>query len=291
MHTLHPTAWRNGCTILAAVLMLLAPLPCAAQSRNPQVVMDTSLGTVRLELFADKAPVSVKNFLQYADARFYDGLVFHRVIPNFMIQGGGMGPDLKEKPGRDPIVNEAGNGLSNARGTLAMARTNVPNSGTSQFFINVKDNSYLDRAKARDGAGYAAFGKVVAGMEVVDKISRVQTGQRGQHQNVPLEAVVIRSVRRANAFALAVGGSCAPGKLITITAQVDFPAPGQALTLVLPPGLNRVEGKEIQPVALADGPGLVLWKVATREPGEFTVSVRCSSGAVKSCTIKVRGAD
>ena len=291
MQTTSPIRWPSARTILAALLMLLAPLPCAAQSRNPQVVMDTSLGAIRLELFADKAPVSAKNFLQYVDDKFYDGLVFHRVIANFMTQGGGMGPDLKEKPGRAPIANEAGNGLSNARGTLAMARTNVPNSGTSQFFINLKDNSYLDRAKAQDRVGYAVFGKVVAGMDVVDKISRVQTGARGQHQNVPLEAVVIRSVRRANEFALAVGGSFVPGKLITITAQVDYPAPGQALTLVLPPGLNRVEGKEIQPIALADGPGLVLWKVSTREPGEFTVSVRCSSGAVKSCTIKVRVAE
>ena len=274
--------------LASASLMLLLQAPCTAQERNPQLVMETSLGKVRLELFADKAPLTVKNFLQYVDDKFYDGLVFHRVIGNFMIQGGGLGEDLKEKAGRAPIANEAGNGLSNARGTLAMARTVVPNSATSQFFINLKDNSFLDRAKSPDKVGYAVFGKVIDGMDVIDKISRVKTGSRGGHQDVPLEPVVIRSLRRATEFTLTVGGSFVPGKIITITAQVDFPVPGQALTLLLPPGLRRVEGKEIQPVTLSPtSSSLVLWKVRAQEPGSFTVRVRSSTGVTRGQTIKI----
>ncbi len=275
-------AVTKGCALLAGVLGLLLQSPCAAQERNPQLVMETSLGKVRLELFADKAPLSVKNFLQYADDKFYDGLVFHRVIGNFMIR-----EDLKEKPGRAPIANEAGNGLSNARGTLSMARTVAPDSATSQFFINLKDNPSLDRAKSPDNVGYAVFGRVIDGMDVIDKISRVKTGARGAHQDVPLEPVIIRSLRRATELALALGGPFVPGRPITITAQVDFPGAGQALTLVLPPGLTRVEGKEIQPVPLSFGPALVLWKVQALEPGEFAVSVRSSTGVIRSQTIKV----
>src|SRR5262249_49854819 len=145
-----------------------------------------------------KAPITVKNFLDYVDNKFYDGTIFHRVIPDFMIQGGGMEAGLKEKKGKAPIKNESDNGLSNERGTLAMARTSVPDSATSQFFINVKDNNFLDRAKARDGVGYAVFGKVIEGLDVVDKIKGVQTGNQGGHQNVPVQDVVIRSVRKAN---------------------------------------------------------------------------------------------
>lgn len=249
--------------------------------------MDTSLGKVRLELFADKAPRSVKNFLQYVDEKYYDGLVFHRVIPNFMIQGGGLGEDLKEKAGRAPIANEAGNGLSNARGTLAMARTVVADSATSQFFINLKDNSFLDKAKSRDNIGYAVFGRVVDGMDVIDKISRVKTGARGAHQDVPVEPVVIRSMRRATALTLTLSGSTSAGGLFTIAAQVDFPAAGQTLTLVLPPGLKLVEGKEIQPVPASAGLSIVLWKVRAVEPGDFAVSVRSSTGVVRSRTIQV----
>jgi cyclophilin family peptidyl-prolyl cis-trans isomerase len=280
-------ALTKNCALLTCALRLLVQSPCAAQERNPQLVMETSLGKVRLELFADKAPLSVKNFLQYADEKFYDGLVFHRVIPNFMTQAGGMGQDLKEKPGRAPIANEAGNGLSNARGTLAMARTVVKDSATSQFFVNLKDNSFLDRAKSNDKVGYAVFGRVIDGMEVIDKISRVKTGARGGHQDVPLEPVVIRSLRRAADFTLAVGGPLVAGKPISITAQVDFPSAGQALTLVLPPGLDRVEGKEIQAVPLSFGPTLVLWRVQAQQPGEFAVSVRSSTGVTRSQTIKV----
>jgi cyclophilin family peptidyl-prolyl cis-trans isomerase len=276
-----------GRAILAGVFGLLWQLPCAAQEPNPQLVMETSLGKVRLELFADKAPLSVKNYLKYVDDKFYDGLVFHRVIENFMIQGGGLEKDLKEKSGRAPIANEAGNGLSNTRGTLAMARTVVPDSATSQFFINLKDNGFLDRAKAADKVGYAVFGRVIDGMEVIDKISRVKTGARGGHQDVPLEPIVIRSLRRAPEFTLGLSGSRVPGKLITVTAQVEFPLKGQTLTLALPPGLNCVEGKEIQPVPLSSGPVLVLWKIRASDPGEFVVSVRSSTGFTQSQTVKV----
>lgn len=172
----------------------------AQESKNPVVVMDTSHGKVVIELFADKAPVTVKNFLQYVDDKFYDGTIFHRVIPDFMIQGGGFEPGAlaknEEKKTRAPIKNEAGNGLSNERGTLAMARTNDPDSASAQFFINVKDNTFLDRAKARDKVGYAVFGRVTDGMDIVDKIRKVETADRGMHENVPVQDVVIRSVRR-----------------------------------------------------------------------------------------------
>jgi peptidyl-prolyl cis-trans isomerase A (cyclophilin A) len=282
-----PMAGLKFRALLASVLGLLWQLPCAAQEPNPQLVMETSLGRVRLELFVGKAPLSATNFLKYVDDKFYDGLVFHRVISGFMIQGGGMEADLKEKPGRAPIANEAGNGLSNTRGTLAMARTVVPNSATSQFFINLKDNIPLDRAKAPDNVGYAVFGRVIDGMEVIDKISRVNTGARGGHQDVPLEPIVIRSLRRVPEFTLALSGALSPGKLITITAQVDFPSRGQALTLVLPPGFSRVEGKDIQPVPVTSGPTLVLWKVRDLEPGEYAVSVRSNTGIIRSQTVKV----
>jgi cyclophilin family peptidyl-prolyl cis-trans isomerase len=157
--------------------------------------MDTSMGPVKIELFQDKAPVTVKNFLAYVDEKFYDGTIFHRVIANFMIQGGGFQPDMQEKITQAPIRNESFNGLSNKRGTLAMARTNDPDSATAQFFINVDDNARgLDRAPGN--AGYAVFGKVIDGMEVVDKIRDVKTANRGGHQDVPVEPVFIKSIRR-----------------------------------------------------------------------------------------------
>jgi peptidyl-prolyl cis-trans isomerase A (cyclophilin A) len=161
---------------------------------NPMVNLKTSLGDIRIELFPEKAPVTVKNFLEYVRAGYYDGTVFHRVIPGFMIQGGGMDADLKEKVGlRAPIKNESSNGLLNAAGSVAMARTSVPDSATSQFFINTVDNDFLNREKSRDGVGYAVFGKVVAGMDVVKKIEAVKTASRGPHQNVPADSVVIVS--------------------------------------------------------------------------------------------------
>jgi cyclophilin family peptidyl-prolyl cis-trans isomerase len=156
------------------------------------VLMQTSLGSIKLELDEDKAPISVANFLSYVDDHFYDNTIFHRVIPNFMIQGGGFEPGMKQKQTKAPIKNESGNGLSNVRGSIAMARTNDLNSATAQFYINVVDNS-----GGLDGAKYTVFGKVVEGMDVVDKIKAVPTGRSGHHENVPVNDVVIQSVRRA----------------------------------------------------------------------------------------------
>jgi peptidyl-prolyl cis-trans isomerase A (cyclophilin A) len=172
----------------AAILAAGIPLSAAAQT----VKLATSLGDIVLELDAAKAPKTVENFVQYVQAGHYDGTVFHRVIENFMIQGGGMTPDMSERPTRAPITLESRNGLSNVRGSVAMARTSDPNSATAQFFINVKDNAFLDAANSRDGNGYAVFGKVTAGMDVVDKIRNVKTGNKGPHQNVPLEPVTIK---------------------------------------------------------------------------------------------------
>jgi len=162
-----------------------------------QVVIETSLGNMTLELDGDKAPVTVANFLSYVDENFYDGTVFHRVIPNFMVQGGGFEPGMRQKKTKPAIANESSNGLANKRGTVAMARTNVPNSATSQFFINVKDNDFLDKAHAQDGVGYCVFGRVTEGLDVLDKIKAVPTANRGQHGDVPTKDVVIVSVRRA----------------------------------------------------------------------------------------------
>jgi cyclophilin family peptidyl-prolyl cis-trans isomerase len=167
----------------------------AAKAANPVVLIETSMGNIKVELFEDKAPVTVKNFLDYVEAKHYDGLTFHRVIPTFMVQGGGMEPGGKQRKTKDPIKNESGNGLSNARGTIAMARTNVPDSATSQFFINVKDNDFLDKAKARDMVGYCVFGRVIEGMDVVDKIKDVKTGAN----DVPVEDVLIKSVKKVEA--------------------------------------------------------------------------------------------
>ena len=166
----------------------------AAKGSKPMVVMTTSLGSIEIELFADKAPVSVSNFLAYVDAGFFDGTIFHRVIPKFMIQCGGFTADMNQKPTRAAIKNEADNGFKNERGTLAMARTSAINSATSRFFINLTANTFLDHG-ARD-FGYAVFGKVVSGMDVVDKIAAVPTGNSGPHQNVPTTPVVIQSVKR-----------------------------------------------------------------------------------------------
>lgn len=164
--------------------------------KNPVVSMSTSLGEMRIELFADKAPITAKNFLHYVNEKFYDGLIFHRVIPGFMIQGGGFDPEMQQKAIKPSIKNEATNGLKNQAGTLAMARTNVVDSATAQFFINVRDNQFLDHQNASaEGFGYAVFGRVVDGMEVVHKIEKVVTGKRGTHQDVPVEPVVIYSVR------------------------------------------------------------------------------------------------
>jgi cyclophilin family peptidyl-prolyl cis-trans isomerase len=159
------------------------------------VILETSKGEIRIELDPGRAPKTVENFLAYVDAGHFDGTVFHRVIPNFMIQGGGFTADLAEKPTRAPIQNEAQNGLKNTRGTLAMARTNDPNSATAQFFVNLRDNDFLDHG-SRD-FGYAVFGRVSTGMDVVDAIAAVRTKNQGRYENVPVEPVVIRSARRA----------------------------------------------------------------------------------------------
>lgn len=164
--------------------------------KNPVVLMSTSMGNIRIELDAEKAPISTKNFLEYASAGHYDGLIFHRVIAGFMIQGGGMDAQMKEQKTNSPIKNEAANGLKNMLGTIAMARTNVVDSATSQFFINVKDNEFLNhRGSAPAEFGYAVFGQVIDGMDVVRSIEKVRTANRGFHQDVPVEAVVINSVK------------------------------------------------------------------------------------------------
>ncbi len=159
------------------------------------VILTTTLGEITVELFEDQAPITVENFLAYVDEGFFDGTVFHRVIPNFMIQGGGLTEGLDQKSTRSPIKNEAENGLSNEPGTLAMARTQVVDSATAQFFINLSHNVFLDHG-LRD-FGYAVFGKVTDGMDVVDQIAAVATGNRGTNQNVPLETVFIVSAKRA----------------------------------------------------------------------------------------------
>jgi peptidyl-prolyl cis-trans isomerase A (cyclophilin A) len=163
-------------------------MPALAQ----KVKLATSQGDIVVELDKEKAPKTVENFLQYVKAGHYDGTIFHRVIDGFMIQGGGMKPDMSEKTTRAPIPLESRSGLSNARGTISMARTSDPNSATAQFFINVKDNTMLDQPNSRDGNGYAVFGKVTEGMDVVDKIKAVAVGDKAGHQNVPITPVTIK---------------------------------------------------------------------------------------------------
>lgn len=158
----------------------------------------TSKGTFTVQLFDKQAPITVENFYRYADEGYFDGTIFHRVIPGFMVQGGGLSEDLKSKQGHEPIKNEATNGLKNKRGTLSMARTNDINSATSQFFINLVDNEFLDH-KGQSNYGYAVFGRIDSGMEVVDAIAAVKTGNRGGHQDVPVETVTIESVKRVEA--------------------------------------------------------------------------------------------
>jgi peptidyl-prolyl cis-trans isomerase A (cyclophilin A) len=163
------------------------------------VRFETSLGSFTLELDAAKAPITVENFLSYVDEGFFDGLIFHRVIPGFMIQGGGFAPDMSQKKNRAPIRNEATNGLKNARGTIAMARTNEINSATAQFFINLSDNAFLDNSPGN--FGYAVFGKVVEGLDTIDRIARERTGRRKGHDDVPVNDVIIVSAKRVPADA------------------------------------------------------------------------------------------
>jgi cyclophilin family peptidyl-prolyl cis-trans isomerase len=188
------TMFRYLPAILGLVAVVATTTPHAAVAEAPRVKLATSSGDVVLELAADQAPATVANFVQYVKDGFYDGTIFHRVIANFMIQGGGFTPEFEKKSTREPIPNEADNGLRNQRGSIAMARTGEPHSATAQFFINVVDNPNLDhKAKNPRGWGYAVFGRVVDGMDVVDSIRNVQTGNRGSYRNVPREPVIIRS--------------------------------------------------------------------------------------------------
>lgn len=164
-------------------------------TQNPTVKIETSKGDIVVELYADKAPKTVENFLAYVKDGFFDGTIFHRVIPNFMIQGGGFTEDMQEKPNKDAIENEADNGLKNEVGTLAMARTSNPHSATSQFFINVKDNDFLNfSGQTQQGWGYCVFGKITEGMDVVQAMEKVETGNSGMHQDVPKEAITMTKV-------------------------------------------------------------------------------------------------
>jgi len=182
---------RMGSLIVSALLSLtLLPAMAQAQADTPKVRLSTSMGDVVLELYPDKAPKTVENFLQYVRDKHYDGTVFHRVIGNFMIQGGGFTADLQQKPTRAPVPLEASNGLKNDRGTIAMARTANPNSATAQFFVNVVDNTGLN-APLPDGHGYTVFGKVIQGMDTVDKIRNAPVGNQGGHQNVPRTPITI----------------------------------------------------------------------------------------------------
>lgn len=192
-------------TLLLSACLAIASASCLALSNDaptsahPIVLMETSAGNIKIELYQDKAPETVSNFLRYVDSGHYNGTIFHRVIDGFMIQGGGFDKNMTQKPTNAPIINEADNGLKNERGTIAMARTAVVNSATSQFFINVVDNKSLDfTAKNPMGYGYCVFGKVVEGMNVVDKIKNSQTGSKHGHSNVPLETIEILKVTRAN---------------------------------------------------------------------------------------------
>lgn len=187
--------------LFACVIALLMTLPACSQAGTeqpkggPVILISTSLGDIKVALYEKEAPESVKNFLAYVNDKFYDGTVFHRVIPGFMIQGGGLTDTMQQKPTKPPIKNEATNKLRNDTGTLAMARTNDINSATSQFFINVNDNEFLNhKNESMQGFGYAVFGKVIEGMDVVKKIEQVTTGQRGMHSDVPETPVVIKSI-------------------------------------------------------------------------------------------------
>lgn len=186
------TSFTRRAAVVALAMSAFAPAAFAAQAT--QVKVDTNMGAFVIELNAKAAPKTVENFLAYVKSGFYKNTLFHRVIPNFMIQGGGFVMGMEEKDTRAPIALESRNGLSNVRGTIAMARTNDPNSATSQFFINVRDNRFLDANQAQDGNGYAVFGKVVSGMSTVDAIARVKTHSVGYYDDVPIRDVVIKNM-------------------------------------------------------------------------------------------------
>lgn len=208
---------RSVAAILAAGLFACGSIGVAQENKEsgvakPVVVMETSEGTIKIELFPDKSPKTVENFLRYVDEKHYDGTIFHRVIADFMIQGGGMTPDYKEKPTHEPVKNEARADVPNKRGTIAMARTNVVDSATSQFFINVVDNAFLNhRGETPQTFGYCVFGQVIEGMDVVDKIRNVKTGRGGPFpSDVPQTPMIIKSIRRADAPAQNAPAADAP---------------------------------------------------------------------------------
>lgn len=187
---------------LTALAVLIAGVAGAQTTKKelPVVVLETSKGNIEIELYPDKAPITVQNFLYYVDSKFYDGLIFHRVIPDFMVQGGGFTPEMSQKTGKPAIENEADNGLTNDKYTIAMARTSDPNSATSQFFINTKDNTFLNfKSKTPQGWGYCVFGKTVSGKEVVDAIGKVKTGSKNGMNDVPVETVKIVKAYRKGA--------------------------------------------------------------------------------------------
>jgi len=187
----------HGLALLLPAVLMASPAG-AEEGSNPRVTLETSKGKIVLELYPDKAPKTVENFLGYVESGHYDGTIFHRVIPNFMVQGGGFTAGMEQKPTRAPIENEADNGLTNDRGTVAMARTSDPHSASAQFFVNSKDNDFLNHtAKTASGWGYAVFGRVVEGMEVVDAISGVETTRKGMMADVPAESVVIEKASAA----------------------------------------------------------------------------------------------
>jgi peptidyl-prolyl cis-trans isomerase B (cyclophilin B) len=186
--------------LLCVLGLIIVAVPVVAKEKkadDPLVELDTSKGKIVLALYPQKAPETVKNFLGYVDAKFYDGTIFHRVIPKFMIQGGGFSADMKRKPTRKPIINEADNGLKNDRGTIAMARTSDPHSATAQFFINSVNNDFLNfKSKTSQGWGYVVFGRIIQGMEVLDAISKARVGASGRYRDVPKEPIVILKARR-----------------------------------------------------------------------------------------------
>jgi peptidyl-prolyl cis-trans isomerase B (cyclophilin B) len=192
--------------VVPFVSMMLLTLPSCSHSSNPDpkggpvVIISTSMGDITVALYEKEAPETVKNFLAYVNDKFYDGTIFHRVIPGFMIQGGGFSPDMQQKSTKAPVKNEAANGLKNEVGTLAMARTPDPHSATAQFFINVKNNDFLDyKDSSMQGFGYCVFGKVTEGMDIIRKIELVKTTRSGMHENVPAEPIVIKSITLATA--------------------------------------------------------------------------------------------
>ncbi len=268
--------------LLAALLALVLQAPTHAQdtSTNSEETVDavyaymtTSMGDILLELDRGKAPISVENFMKYAEDKAYDGTIFHRVIGNFMIQGGGFEPDMTKRETRDPIKNESPNGLKNARGTIAMARTNNPDSATNQFFINVKDNFNLDVASARTGgAAYAVFGKVDTGMETVDRIRAVPTTVKAPMRDVPVEPVVIESVTKVS-----------PTELETARKRIEAREKELAAEAA-----RAIEEQREKALALLEGKGVDTDNGTLHDSGLWTVVTKEGSGESPSPTNVVK---